>query len=109
MASTSAGLANWIRAQGTDDVLNGCAGDNVLIGGELSDTFVFDANLGGSHRVLDLEAWDMLDFRLFGYDSAADVRANLMQDGANVIFSDQGVDVVLENIQLGQITNDMIL
>ncbi|MCR9126458.1 MAG: DUF4214 domain-containing protein [Rhodobacteraceae bacterium] len=99
----------WMRGQGVDDVLDAGSGENVLVGGLFSDTFVFDAAQGGSHLVLDLEAWDTLEFRGFGYADDADVRARLSEAGGNVIFDDQGVTVVLAATALSDITDDMIL
>ena len=108
IANSRAPLEAWMRAQGTDDVITGGAGNDRLAGGQLSDVFVFDAANDGTDRVLDLEAWDTLRFTGFGYASDADIRAHLTQDGADVRFADQGVTVVLLNTQLAQITDAML-
>lgn len=112
VSTTNGPLAQWVRVQGVDDVLDGGTGSNVLVGGMLSDTFVFDQAQGGTQTVLDLEAWDTIDFRGFGFASAADVRAHFTQSftstGPNVIFVDQGVTAMFEGISLGGISNDMI-
>lgn len=106
--ATAAAHTAWVRAKGTDDVLIGGAGNDVMAGGGLSDTFVFAPN-GGSDRVLDLEAWDDLDLTGFGYASDAQARAQMSQQGGNVLFADQGTTVTLEGVGLGMITDDMIL
>ncbi|MCR9126268.1 MAG: DUF4214 domain-containing protein [Rhodobacteraceae bacterium] len=107
--ATAANLTAWMRAQGDDDVLDGGGGRNVLTGGRMSDTFVFAAGDAGNHRVLDLEAWDTLAFRDFGYAAAADARAHLAQTGADVTFSDQGTDVVFQNTALALFDDDMFV
>ncbi|MCR9127308.1 MAG: DUF4214 domain-containing protein [Rhodobacteraceae bacterium] len=107
--ATAAPLEAWMRAQGVDDVLTGGAGSNVLTGGMMSDTFVFDASASGTNRVIDLEAWDTIEFRGFGYTGAADARANMAQDGTDVIFNDQGVTAIFENTDLALIDDGMIV
>ena len=105
-AATAPEHAAWVRAQGTDDVLIGGPGDDVLAGGRLSDMFVFTPD-GGSDRVLDLEPWDNLSFQGFGYASAADVRVNMAQAGADLVFTDQGTTVILADTLLGEVTDEM--
>jgi Ca2+-binding RTX toxin-like protein len=107
--NTSQPMANWIRQLGEDDILEGGTGNNKLAGGILSDRFVFDAGMLGTHQILDLEAWDRLHFRGFGYTSEAQARNHMNQVGDDVEFVDQDVRVTLDNILLGQITDDMIL
>ncbi len=107
--ATEAPLAAWVRSQGDDDVLDGGAGNNALMGGLLSDTFVLDAGEGGSHEIWDLEPWDTVDFRGFGYSSDAEARANMTQAGENVVFADQGVAATFVDVDLAGITDEMIL
>lgn len=109
VAATAAPLEAWMRGHGTDDVLNGGAETNSLIGGLMSDTFVFDQADAGQHWVYDLEPWDSLDFRGFGYTDAADALDHMRQSGTTVSFSDQGVTVFLVDTALGMIDGDMIL
>ncbi|UWR24446.1 DUF4214 domain-containing protein [Sulfitobacter sp. S190] len=108
-SATAEPLKAWIRDQGVQDVLDGGAGHNMLSGGAMSDRFVFSPEQGGTHEVVDLEAWDYLDFAAFGYDTAAQVRARIAQDGDDLVFADQGVSVVLHNTVLTDVTDDMIL
>ncbi|WP_274705552.1 DUF4214 domain-containing protein [Salipiger pentaromativorans] len=107
--ATTAGLESWIRAQGTDDVLEAGMGSNTLYGGLLSDTFVFDAERPGAHRVMDLESWDSLVFSRFGYAHGADAIAHMTEVGADVVFEDQGVVVTFVDVDLTDITATMIL
>lgn len=93
VASTAPALRDWMLEQGTDDVLDGGGGRNVLMGGPLSDTFVFRAADNGRHVVVDAEPWDRLVFEGFGYGAPADVAAHLRAAGADTIFADQGVTI----------------
>ena len=108
-ADTREALETWVRDQGVDDALTAGPGNDTLFGGKMSDTFIFDADLGGSHRVMDLEAWDSIQFRDFGYTQDSDVREHLSQSGNDVVFEDQGVTVTFENTGLGLFDDDMIL
>ncbi|MCR9177792.1 MAG: DUF4214 domain-containing protein [Alphaproteobacteria bacterium] len=107
--ATAAPLEAWMRAQGVDDVLDGGAGNNVLMGGMMSDTFVFAAGDAGSHRVMDLEAWDSLRFDGFGYVDGSEALARMRQEGGDVVFADQGVTAILSNTALAAVDADMIL
>jgi hypothetical protein len=84
-------------------VLDGGAGDDVLIGGVLADQFIFAAGTGGRDRVLGLDAWDSLRFDGFGYASRADVQAHLTQVGDTAVFVDQGVQIVFEGLDVAQV------
>lgn len=105
---TADDLNHFIRGLGTDDVLMGGAGNDQLTGGLYSDTFVFSALETGTMKVLDLERWDTLRFDNFGYDDAQDVRDHLSISGGHLVFSDQGVTVVLGASSL-TLHDDMIL
>ncbi|MBU2993362.1 DUF4214 domain-containing protein [Octadecabacter sp. 1_MG-2023] len=107
--NTAADVKAYVRAQGVDDEVNGGSGTNVLAGGALADTFVFDQDDAGTNTVLDLETWDYLSFEGFGYSTATDLRAHLNQMGNDVVFSHQGTEVTLEKTQLTEITDDMLL
>lgn len=107
--NTAADLKAYVRAQGVDDTVNGGSGTNLLAGGALTDTFVFDQSDAGTNTVLDLEVWDYLSFEGFGYSNAADVRAHLSQSADDVMFIDQGTEVTLEKTQLSDLTDDMFL
>ena len=109
IAATALELKTWIRAQGPDDVLEGGAGSNDLWGGAMADVFLFRMEDAGTHRVHDFEAWDYLDFRDFGYADADDARSHMTQQGANLVFADQGTTVTLSNTQLANLDNDTFL
>lgn len=91
--ATMPDLGDWIRGQGVDDVLDGAGGHNIVMGGLLSDTFVFRAADNGDHVVVDVEPWDTLRMEGFGYGSAQDVARYLSVDGGDVVFADEGVSV----------------
>ena len=107
--ATAADLEAWIRGQDVSDVLEGGSGSNLLAGGVLSDRFVFDPNVGGQQRVLDLEAWDALDLSAFGYADAAAARGQFSQSDADLVFADQGVTAIFPGTGLAAITDDMLL
>lgn len=101
-------LVSYVRNLGVQDQLEGGSGDNALVGGMLSDRFVFSEQDDGTHEVLDMEVWDVLSFDGFGYTSAADVRAQMSQVDEDVVFADQGVTVVINNTLAANISDDMI-
>lgn len=106
--SSADDVSAWVGAQGTNDVLAGNGGDNILSGGYLSDTFVFGTDAGSSHTVTDLESWDMLDFTAFGYADSDAAVAQMTQQGDDVVFADQDVSLTLQDTQLGDV-GDMVL
>ena len=105
--NTDAAYTAWSWAQDDDDIRGG-SGSNLLMGGILSDVFVFEAGDGGSHVVADFETWDRLAFRGFGYGDDADVRARMTQSGDDVLFSDQGESLRIVDTQLSAITDAQI-
>lgn len=109
VANTAPTLKTWMRDQGVDDRLDGGSGDNLMAGGHFADTFIFDANHDSNNRVADLEAWDFIDLNGFGYNTLAQVRAEMTESNGNVVFEDQGVQITFEHTTLAQITDDMIL
>ncbi|UWR24417.1 DUF4214 domain-containing protein [Sulfitobacter sp. S190] len=106
--TTQPQLETWIRDQGVHDALVGGTGDNTLAGGVMSDRFIFAPTDGGTHRVLDLEAWDTLSLTAFGYQSTQEVRDRLSEVEGDLVFADQGVSVIFENRRLDDITDEMI-
>lgn len=106
VAKIAPDVTAWVRGRGGDDVLEGGGGHNILFGGMWADTFVFDTQSGGYHEVVDLEPWDQLRFNGFGYTDGADARAHMRTEGADVVFSDHGVEVRLIDTQLGMLNDD---
>ncbi|MCR9124831.1 MAG: DUF4214 domain-containing protein [Rhodobacteraceae bacterium] len=107
--NTAPDLVAWMRSQPGGDTLNGGGGANDLIGGDMADRFVFEADRDSLHRVHDLEAWDWLVFQGFGYGDAAAARAEMQQVDTDVVFAARGVVVQILDTQLSQITDDMII
>lgn len=91
------------------DQLDGGAGNNLLFGGIGADTFIFDQSAGGNQRIADLERWDYIALRGFGYASAAEALTHLHQSGPDLVFADQGNQISFSNTTLAQVFADMIL
>lgn len=108
-AASAPELLAWMRAQGIDDELDGGAGRNLLIGGAMSDCFLFRAGEESQHQVADLERWDLLRFEGFGYESVEDLRGHITVSEAGAVFDDQGVRVVFSGIGPPDIHDDMVL
>ena len=106
---TADALEAWMRGQGTDDVLEGGAGANLMAGGPLADTFVFDPAAAAADRVAGFEAWDSVDLSAFGYADVAAAYARLAQVGADVVFADGDVSVTFTNVGLGMFTEDALM
>lgn len=102
-------LRSWLASRGGGDTLNGGSGENILYGGYLSDTFIFNADTPGSNTVLDYEPWDKLRFDEFGYAAPGDVFAHMTQQGLDVVFDDQGTIVHLLNLALDTMSPDLII
>lgn len=108
-ANTAADLKAWVRSQGVDDVIDGGSGSNVLAGGMLADTFVFEQADDGTHLVLDLEEWDYIDLNGFNYSSVAAARSQMTQTGNSFVFEDQGTTITFERASLDSLTDDVFL
>ncbi|MEO0862496.1 MAG: DUF4214 domain-containing protein [Pseudomonadota bacterium] len=100
--------SDFIRGLGSDDFLEGGAGDNQLYGGSRSDEFYFRAGEAGTSTVHDLEAWDVISLRDFGYANGQDALAQMQQVGDDVQFSDQGVTVIFLNTDKADIDPTLI-
>ncbi|MCJ7874805.1 DUF4214 domain-containing protein [Phaeobacter sp. J2-8] len=101
--ASAADMARWVARQGNDDILDGEGGENILVGGVLSDTFVFRASENGQHVVVDLEPWDILRMEGFGYDDAADMAEHLRTDGGDVVFTDSGVEIRFLDVTIHEV------
>ncbi|MCA0998656.1 DUF4214 domain-containing protein [Alloyangia pacifica] len=104
IAATAVDFEAWMRAQGPDDVLDGGAGDNLLVGGLHSDVFVFDAAAGGSAMVADFEPWDTLRLEGFGFASAAEARAAFERVGEDLVLARGDAALTLIDTDLDLLT-----
>jgi len=107
--ATATATKGWIRSLGPHDEIAGGGGTNTLYGGKLADIFVFETGAPAHHRIMDMEAWDWLSFRGFGYDVASAARTHMTQTGTDVVFQDQDVTVTLADTRLSALTDDMFL
>lgn len=107
-ANTAQPFHDFMVAQ-EGDTIRGGAGNDLIHGGLLADTFQFDAADKGSDRVLQLDAWDSLEFTGFGYGSAAAVASHLTETANDVIFADQGVRVIFMNTDLATMEDVSIM
>lgn len=107
--TSKAPLADWMHSLGTDDVIDGGAGNNVMAGGLFSDSFVFHAS-GSSHdTVQGFEAWDRLSFDGFGYQTPSEARSHMQQDSGGVTFSDQGHTIRFLHSTMADMTDHVFL
>jgi len=109
---TGDGAANRIEGDDGRDTLNGGDGDDVLIGGAQddtvtggagNDTFVFNAadNFDHGNIITDFTAGGTED-RIVAYGATG---YTLWQQGADVLVGfNNGVDVLLKNVQVGDLT-----
>ncbi|WP_299026248.1 DUF4214 domain-containing protein [uncultured Sulfitobacter sp.] len=107
--NTAADLKDWIRSLGVDDEINAGRGSNFMAGGALADSFIFVQADRGVNTVLDLEVWDYLSFQGYGYETAQDARAHMVELGNRVLFTDQGTSISFERTQLSELVDDMFL
>lgn len=96
-------LAHWM------DTIEGGAANDFLAGGRGSDTFVFRQNEPGTDIVHGFEAWDNVRLLGFGYADEAAALTKFSQQGASVVFADQGEAIVLHNTTLDKISQSNIL
>lgn len=87
-------MSNWT------DVLEGGPGNDILTGGRGADRFVFNNSDGGTDTIYGFEVFDTLDFRGFGYTTAAHVLANVAQQGSNVVFNNGLNSIIFQDTQL---------
>lgn len=98
-----------IRAMGVDDILRPGAGDSLLSGGLYTDSFVFETVDAGTHRILDIEDWDILDLSDFGFTDFTDALGHFTQDEDSAVFEYEGVRIELADYNRDQISEDMLI
>ncbi|MER8482148.1 family 16 glycosylhydrolase [Mesorhizobium sp. M1322] len=76
-------LNNIITGGSGQQTLDGLSGDDVLKGGSGADIFVVNPG-NGSDLILDFGATDTVRVGSYGFTSFEEVRANMVQSGANV-------------------------
>ena len=98
----------WMRTNAADDVLVAGGGNDLLVGGILSDTFVFGKG-DDFNRVLDFEAWDRIDLRAFDFASADDALAAFYAQDGKAVFNEEGTVIVLYGTDPDMLTADTFL
>ena len=83
-----------------NDVIEGGAGDDTMNGGIGSDTFVFRSSQVGSDVINGFEPWDNLQLSAFGFKTAAEAMAHMVQEGADVVFNAAGQTIRFTNMLL---------
>ncbi|MCR8547416.1 tandem-95 repeat protein [Salipiger sp. P9] len=109
VSATQEDLRLWMLDQGIDDRIEARGTATELAGGLWADLFVFGTSDPGTFRVHDLEPWDLLSFEGFGYADGTEARSHFAPQGADLVFSDQGVTVIFENTGLAALDPDLIL
>jgi Ca2+-binding RTX toxin-like protein/cytochrome c5 len=109
VGSTAPALKQWMRSLGEHDRIDAGAGNNFVAGGQFADVFVFNAADQGSTTVVDFEAWDSIQLNGFGYSTKAEVRQEMNNVGNNLVFDDQGIEIIFHNANRAEFTDDMIL
>ena len=99
-------VESWVQGNGTDDVLDGGAGDDVLVGGLLADQFHFTFSEGGDDTVADFEMWDTIVLNGFGFASAAAAAAAFTQDGSDAVYDHANGEIRLEDVIASNLTAD---
>jgi Domain of unknown function (DUF4214) len=100
--STNPALISYMRTvtPTRNDSLEGGTGNDLMSGGEGADTFIFRNGQGGSDVIHRFESWDTLQFIDFGYANVAAAQAFLTQNGADVVFNNQGETITFVNTSL---------
>ncbi len=109
ISATAGAFADFMMAQGSHDRLEAGGGTNLLVGGMLADTFVFDGQQIAQSTVFDLETWDRIELSNFGVASGAAAINMLNQVGADVILSGGNTTVSFLNTQISDFTEDMFI
>ncbi|GJE66800.1 hypothetical protein LNAOJCKE_4022 [Methylorubrum aminovorans] len=105
-ANTDALFKSYMR-DGLDDwgqTYNAGSGENHVLGGRGSNTFVFDLDDGAAQtNVYGAQAWDTLQFNNFGY-SGLQAITHMTQAHGDVTFADRGVTVIFHDTTIAALS-----
>ena len=107
--NSTAGMDSFMRAGNLrwNDAIEGGAGNDTVNGGTGSDTFIFRRGAGGADVINGFEPWDKLQLSGFGFVTAADARARMVQSGADVVFTAAGQTITFTNTRLADMARVM--
>lgn len=106
IAATKSEMIDFMQALDFGDRLLPASGTDILFGGYLADTFVFNAVDQGDHSVADFEIWDQLELLGFGYGSKAEATSHFSPVADGLLFQDQGTNIALEHYSMTDLTVD---
>ncbi|KIT15621.1 DUF4214 domain-containing protein [Jannaschia aquimarina] len=109
VAGTRDDAIAYIRSLGTDDTIRAGSGDDVMLGGALSDVFEFGENASGTVRVLDFEAWDSIDLSGHGFADETSARRAFEQIGEDAVLELNDLTVTLIGVRAADLADDQIL
>ncbi len=95
VANTEVAMGTWMASTGLDDVLEGGPGEDVLFGGVLSDTFLFNANEAGNNTVADFSPHDLLELMGFGFTDGNEAASAFIQNGSDAVLDYSGGQIRL--------------
>lgn len=98
--------ANVLNGGAGNDAIYGGGGLDTLIGGSGDDTFILraaDTGTGNTATVSDFSNGDYVQLEAFGFASLGAAEAAFTQQGADVVFSANGVTAVFENANVATV------
>lgn len=100
--NSNPGLDTFMRSADMrwNDAIESGAGNDTMNGGIGGDTFIFRRGQGGTDVIHGFEAWDNLQLSGFGFRTGGEARAQMRQDGLDVIFDHQNQTIRFLNTRL---------
>lgn len=94
-------FADELTGNSESNILSGEAGDDILIGGGNSDTFVFKSD-GGDDTIGDFSAaqGDLIDISAYGFSSTSDFVDFRFQGGDTIVQLDANNSITISNVNL---------